>query len=184
MFLQPDDRTGQRAGLSGMLHDHFDFFAAGLLHDLAQARVVGQVDGETLQGFLDGVMAVVADGRNVAAAAILEHHALQEVVDVLNGEGEVDAGVAVHLTLALKVADAAGEEDHLRDRQLRARLDRRRIGDGRVALFCGRERRLQDDKNSRGHDRRSGQHGQQIPTTHGSFPPGARLSNRLFGMVN
>ena len=81
--------------------------------------IAGQVDGEDFERPLDGGVAVVADGGDVAAAQVLQHHALEQVVDVLDGEGQVDAGVALDLALALEVADAAGEQHHLRDRQLR-----------------------------------------------------------------
>ena len=61
---------------------------------------------------------VVADGGDVAAAPVAEHHRLQQVVDVLHGEGQVHPGVAVDLALALEVAHARAEQHHLADRQL------------------------------------------------------------------
>ena len=75
-------------------------------------------------------MAVVVDGADLAAVEVLQHHALEQVVDVLDREGEVDAGVALDGALALEVADAAGEQHHLRDRQLRPARRHRRLDAG------------------------------------------------------
>src|SRR5439155_26223857 len=43
--------------------------------------------------------------------------ALDEIVHVRGREGQVDAGGAVDLALALEVADARGEQDDVRQRQ-------------------------------------------------------------------
>ena len=136
LLFDAHDDAGERAGLGvlRLLQDGFDFFAAGLVEDLAEGRIVGQVDGEAAQRLFDGRLAVVVDGGDVAAAEVLQDHALEQVVDVLDGEAEVDAGVALDFAFALEVADAAGEEHHLADRQ-RSGLCRGRLlvaGAGRV----------------------------------------------------
>ena len=51
-----------------------------------------------------------------------QHHALEQVVDVLFREGQIDAGVVVDLARAREVADAAVEEHDARDRQRDRRL--------------------------------------------------------------
>ena len=134
LLLDAHDGAGHRAGLGGvgLLQHHLHLLAAGLVEHLAERRVGGEVDGEALERLLDGGVAVVADGGDVAAVEVAQHHALDEVVDVLRGERQVHAGVAVDGPLALEVAHAAGEQHHLPDRQLRrgVRLRRRR---GRVA---------------------------------------------------
>ena len=43
----------------------------------------------------DRLAAVVADGRDAAAVEVLEDHALDQVVDVLLGERQIDASIAV-----------------------------------------------------------------------------------------
>ena len=50
----------------------------------------------------------------------------------LTGKRQIDAGVALDVAFALEVADAAGEQHHLPDRQLR-RLDAGRVG---RSWFC------------------------------------------------
>ena len=159
LLFQADDGAGQRAWLGGarLLHDHLDFFAAGLLHDLAESRIARQVDGEALQGPLDRIVALVADRTDVAFAQILQHHAFQEVVDVLDREGQVDAGVAVDLAFALEIADAAAEEDHLANRQLHGGLDGAGVG-GSLTGF-GRRGRLENEQHGQDNGRHGGQSG-------------------------
>jgi hypothetical protein len=60
-------------------------------------------------------VAVVADGAHPAAAEVLEHQALEEVVNVRGLEGKINVGGAVHVALALEIADPRAEEDHLPD---------------------------------------------------------------------
>ena len=84
-----------------------------------RGRIAGELDGIALQGAIDGVVAFVADGADVAAAHVLQDHALEQVVDILDAEGEVDAGLALDLAFTLEVADAAGIKDDLGNGQLR-----------------------------------------------------------------
>ena len=66
---------------------------------------------------------------------VLDDQALDEVVDVGRGELQIDAGVALDLARALEVADAAVEQNDLRDRQLLGRLELRiAVADGRFVL--------------------------------------------------
>ena len=60
------------------------------------------------QGAVDRVVAVVGDGGDAAVRRqVAQGHRLDQVVDVLLGEGQVDAGVALDLAAAGEVADAA-----------------------------------------------------------------------------
>jgi hypothetical protein len=99
-----------------LLQRHFHFFTARLLQELSVGGVGGQVDGEAPQCLLDGIMAVVADRRDVAAAQVLQHEALEQVVDVINRKRQINAGVPLDFTFSLVVANATAEEDDLRDR--------------------------------------------------------------------
>ncbi len=107
---------------------HFDLLAARLVEDGAEGRIAGQVDGEGLQRAFDGGVAVVGDGGDVAAVEVAQHHGLEQVVDVLHRERQIDAGVALDGAFALEVADAAGEQHHLADRQLLVVADGARLG--------------------------------------------------------
>ena len=117
-MLDAHDRAGDGARLvGGALVEHdLDLLAADLREDLAEARVVGQIDREGFQRAVDRVERVVGDGGD-HALLVLEDHALDQVVDVADLEGQVDAGVALDLALALEVADAAAEQHDVLDRQ-------------------------------------------------------------------
>src|SRR5262249_22056592 len=97
-----DAGKGRWLGIVRLLEDHFNTLAAGLVYKLAEARIVGEVECEALERLLDGVVAVVADGRDLAAARVLHDQALQQVVDVGGGKGEVDPAGAVQFALALE----------------------------------------------------------------------------------
>src|SRR5207248_2139742 len=101
----------------GVLQGDLDLLAAGLVEDLPEGGVVAQVEGEGAQGPLGRLLAVVADGGQLALAGVLEDQALEQVVDVRGGEGQLDPGVPLDGALALEVAQAAGEEDDLRQGQ-------------------------------------------------------------------
>ena len=88
----------------------------------AKEGLRGQIDGEALQRAFDGGVGVVGDGGDVAAVEVAQDHGLEQVVDVADGEGQIDAGVAFDGAFALEVADAAGEQHHLADGQLRHQL--------------------------------------------------------------
>src|SRR5262249_11352100 len=113
------DDAGERARLRvvALLKGDFDALTAGLIDELAEAGILGQIEREALERLLHGVLAVVADGSDLAAAGVVKHEALEQVVDVLHGEGQVDALVTVDFALALEVADAAGKQHGLRDGQ-------------------------------------------------------------------
>ena len=147
-LLDAHDDAGEGAGLGGLrlLQDGLDLFAAGLVEDLAEGRVVGQVDGEGAEGLFDRGLAVVVDGGDVAAAEVLQDHALEQVVDVLDGEAQIDAGIALDFAFALEVADAAGEQHHLADRQLGGRRPARFDARGFVVGAC----RIDDEEKAGG----------------------------------
>jgi hypothetical protein len=115
----PTDRAAERARrLPGrLLQHHLHLLAAGLVQELGVGGVVGQIDGERLQRFLDRVVAVVGDGRDQPAAEVLHRQALDQVVDVGDGEAQVDAGVAFDLPLPDEVADAGRKQHRPLDRQ-------------------------------------------------------------------
>ena len=111
-FRLADRRTRVNRG------EHFNLLAANLIEKVPHRRVAGQVDGERLQGQFNRLQIIVGDGGDLLAAAILDDHALEHVVDAFLGEGEVDAGLAVNLAFALVVGDAAAEEHDLVDGEL------------------------------------------------------------------
>ena len=65
---------------------NLDLLAAGLVEDLAERRVVGQVQGEGLERLLDRLLAVVADGGDLAVAEVWQDQALEQIVDVADRE--------------------------------------------------------------------------------------------------
>ena len=46
--------------------------------------------GALAEGLLDGIVRVVGDGADLAAAQVLEDQALEEVVDIGHGKRELD----------------------------------------------------------------------------------------------
>src|SRR5262249_25035504 len=145
--------TGQRAaGPAGrLLERDFDLLAAGLVQKLAERRVRGQVQGERLERPLDRVLAVVVDGRRLAAAGVLYDETLDQVVHVPGRKSEVDPGRAVDGPLALEVADAGGEQHDVRQRQSWCGRGRRRVAGrgGRTEAGAG-ERGEADRPDERG----------------------------------
>src|SRR5262249_35190016 len=118
-------------------------------------------------------LAVVADGRDVAAAGVLQDHAFDQVVDVLDGKGQIDASVSLHFAFALEVADAAAEQNDMIDRQLGGR--RMRSITGRVPLL--RRGRGGVYQSQAGTERdTAGQGSGHEFTSHGSSPPGKTRS--------
>src|SRR5262249_14873764 len=77
-----------------------------------------EVDREAAQGAVDGVVAVVGDGGDTSLVReVLQDHALDQVVDVLLGEGQVNASVAFHFARTREVSHAGIEQDDAADRQ-------------------------------------------------------------------
>src|SRR5262249_24409437 len=79
----------------------------------------GQVDAEALQRLGDRVARAVGDRHHAAAVAVLHHHALEQVVDVIHLEAKIDLGLSVNLSITLEVADPTRVEDNLPERQRR-----------------------------------------------------------------
>src|SRR5262249_5459392 len=117
--------------------------------EVGERRVLRQVEGEAFEGQIEGVAVVVGDGVDLAAAAVLEDEAFEEVVDVGQGEVEVDAGVAVDEALALEGGDAAAEEHDVGDRQF-----------GGAGAWLGEGRQRGDGQGQEGgHGGKAGVHG-------------------------
>src|SRR5262249_23442264 len=90
--------------------------------DLAEGGVGAQVDGEALESFLDRLLAVVAQ-RHRLTVGVVDDETLDQVVDVGRGELQIDAGIAVDVAAAVKVPDAAVEQDDLGNGELLRRLE-------------------------------------------------------------
>ena len=105
-LLNTHDRARHRRG--GV---EFHLLAAEPAEEVAERRVVGEVDGERAEGLRDRVAGGVGDGRSPAVA--IEHdHALEQVVDIVSRELHLDGGIAGHLARVLEVAHARREQDH------------------------------------------------------------------------
>ena len=110
-LLNTHDRARHRRG--GV---EFHLLAAEPAEEVAERRVVGEVDGERAEGLRDRVAGGVGDGRSPAIA--IEHdHALEQVVDIVGRELHLDGGIAGHLARVLEVAHARREQDHRLQRQ-------------------------------------------------------------------
>ncbi|MFO0928247.1 MAG: hypothetical protein U0736_14615 [Gemmataceae bacterium] len=105
------------------------------IQQIGKGGITGQVDGEALERSFQRRAAVVADGGDVSAVEVAQHHRLEQIVNVRHRKRQIDAGVAVDRALALEQADAGGEQHHLVDRQ--AWPPRRLVAPGRrlVALL-------------------------------------------------
>src|SRR5437660_772421 len=89
-----------RKGLTPLESSKLDLLAPGLVEQVGEGRVRCQVQGEAVQGACDGCGGVVGHGRDLAAVEVAQDHRLEQVVDLLGGEGEVDPGVPLDGTLA------------------------------------------------------------------------------------
>src|SRR5262249_20289797 len=138
--------------------------AVGVVEQLADGRVVGQIEGEALECLLDGFLAVVVDDANAAVVGILQDEALEQVVDVADAEGHVHALIAFDGALALEVADAGAEQDDMRQWQRRLGRAVRGAGDEASRRISGG--RL--DGNDRGGTEGSNGAENEVRATHGS----------------
>ena len=139
--LDAQHRAGERPG-----RGQFDAVAADLAEQSAEAGVGRQVDPEALQGLVDRVARAVGDGRDRAAGVILNDEALEQVVDVLGLEPKLDLRVPLDLAVALEVADAAGVEDHPRQRQSRPPFGPLRLRGPRLGETAHAGQPSQDDQ--------------------------------------
>ena len=80
-----------------------------MIEELSERGIAGQIEGETAQRLLHRVLTVVADACHGAAARVLEHETFEQVVYVRRGKGQIHLNVAIDLSLALEVSDAAAE---------------------------------------------------------------------------
>ena len=124
----------------------FHGFPARLRQERRQGRVLREVQGEAFESTGDGVPRRVGDAGNGPAIHVTKDKALQEVVDLAGGKGELHAGVPVHHAVVLEVPDAAGEQHEARERNhgvlflgLRCRGKRKRG-----------ERKQREHRNARG----------------------------------
>src|SRR5207302_218928 len=113
-----------------LVKGNFDFLASRLVEDLSEGRIVGQVERKALESFADGIVAVVANHADLAAVRVLQDQALEQIVEIGSRKGEIDLCISLHHSLALKVTDAAAEENDLRDRETGPRLALRVHGRG------------------------------------------------------
>ena len=107
----------------------FDRFAAKLPEQIGHRRLAGQIDRKRFERFGDRLFRAVVDRRNPAAAEILQHHAFEQIVDVLHFELQIDVGVAGHFAVVFEESDARAEQGHFGQRQ--------RSGGGRLVGFFG-----------------------------------------------
>ena len=110
-----------------------DLLAADLPQQVGQRRVRRQVDGERLERLGDRVLAAVVDGGDLAAAEVLQDHALEQVVDVVDVELQIDVAIPFDLAVVLEEAHAGAEQHHPLQRQVAGLL----VG-GKSALHCRR----------------------------------------------
>jgi hypothetical protein len=115
------------------LHRDFELFAASLVEQLPEGRVVGQVESKTLQRFLNRILVVIGDGRDLAAPGVLKHEALEQVVDVASAKGQVDLGIAIHFAFTLEVTNATVEQNDLGDRHRGRNGRSQELLDGRLS---------------------------------------------------
>src|SRR5262249_1388088 len=105
-------RDGRALGAGNL-----DALASDLLEKLAQRRVRGQVDGETLQCFFKRVAVVVAHCAD-ATGTVLEDETFEEVVDGSFRKLQIEASLAIDLAGSGVVANATAEKDDPRDGQI------------------------------------------------------------------
>jgi hypothetical protein len=106
------DDAGKQGRLLELERD-LDFLAASLIQNFAECWIAGEVESEAVQGLVEGIGAVIADGADLAASEVLQHEALEQIVHVRYGKRQIDAGGVFHFAFALEIADAAAEEDDL-----------------------------------------------------------------------
>ena len=146
-LLHAHDRAGD--GRGGV---EFHPLAAKPAEELAERRVVGEVDGEGAERLRDRIAGGVAHRRRTAAG-IEHHHALEQVVDVGGGELHLHGRLVDDRSPVLVVAHARGEEHHALQRQ-------RGVGGG------GGDRREGEGRPETGAEQRGGADG------HGGSPRG------------
>ena len=88
-----------------------DLLAANLVEQVGERGILREVDAEGRERARERVFAAVADGRDPAAAFVLQDHALEQVVDVLDVEFHFDLGVAFDLPGMLEKRHAGAEHD-------------------------------------------------------------------------
>ncbi len=66
---------------------------------------------KALKSFDQGITRTVADGAHLPTVQVLNHHAFEQIIDVLRLELQFDRGFPFDLTTSLKIAYPAGIED-------------------------------------------------------------------------
>ena len=104
---------------------------------IAHRGIVGELHGEGVERLGDRITRRVAHRRR-RAAGILDHHALEQIIDFFGLERHLHRGIVRHLAGVLKVPHARREQHDLLERQ-------RRLGGRHKSLPGGHERRGHDD---------------------------------------
>jgi hypothetical protein len=107
----------------------FHLLAAHLMQQVADRRVLGQVDAEGFQGDVGGRAVVVGDGAGGAGRVVGDQRE-DQVVHVLLVHLQIDAGGVGDGAFAVEVADAGVKQHHAGERQFH---DGRGFGRLRVA---------------------------------------------------
>jgi len=111
LLLDAEDRSADFfAG-----HGDDDAGAAELVEQVAEVRVAGQVYLEALERARDGILRRVGDRADAPAVEVLEHEALEDVVDLVGLEHQLGGAVAADRAEVLEVPDAAAEQDDVAD---------------------------------------------------------------------
>ena len=110
----------------------FDLLTAQPAEQIAHRGIVGELDGEGVERLGDRITRRVAHRRR-RAAGILDHHALEQIIDFFGLERHLHRGIVRHLAGVLKGAHARREQHDLLERQ-------RRLGGRHVGQPGGHER--------------------------------------------
>ena len=119
---QLDAQHDAANGARGQLQPHRR--AAQTIEQLAHVGVVGDVDPEAGQAARDRLARAVPNRLDPTAVEIQQDHGLEDVVDLVGGEGELDVDIAVHEPVPLEVAHARAVQGDGGDGQLVVRAGR------------------------------------------------------------
>ena len=89
-----------------------------LSQDLSHTGMSRQIYGEALQSSSQRISGGIGHLRDLAAVQVLDHQALEKIVDVFCLEVHIEVGAAGNGSLPLEVAYPAGEQHHLREGKL------------------------------------------------------------------
>ena len=111
---------------------------SGGAYALAAAKALAAHTALDARGIAEQAMQIAAGiciySNDNLTVEVAQHHALEEVVDVLHGEGQIYPGIPFDLTFTLEVTHTRRVQHHLGDRELRRRQGNRGLGRGRHGL--------------------------------------------------